>query len=133
MQRLIKTLSPLMPIPFVIDTTELKVMQTALETAPGRCLINSTNLDGGREKADSVFALAKKHNAAVMALTIDAKGMAKTHAARKLEIAEKIYVIAVNEHGLHPSDLVFDPLTFTLATGDPEYTFRQLKPWKVSD
>ena len=120
MQRLIKTLSPLMPIPFVIDTTELKVMKTALETAPGRCLINSTNLDGGRENADSVFALAKKHNAAVMALTIDDKGMART-AARKLEIAEKIYDIAVNEHGLHPSDLVFDPLTFTLATGDPEY------------
>ena len=129
MQRLIKTLSPLMPIPFVIDSTELSVMQTALETSPGRCLINSTNLDGGREKADKVFDLARKYNAAVMALTIDEQGMAKT-AARKLKIAEKIYDIAVNEHGLHPSALVFDPLTFTLSTGDSEYELSAVETLK---
>ncbi|MCJ7622073.1 MAG: dihydropteroate synthase, partial [Anaerolineaceae bacterium] len=120
MRRVIKHISPIIFVPLVIDTTELDVMETALQTAPGRCLINSTNLEAGRVKADKVFALAKKYNAAVIALTIDETGMAKS-SERKLEVARKIYDIAINEHGLKPYDLVFDPLTFTLATGDPEY------------
>ncbi|GAB4503998.1 MAG: methionine synthase [Anaerolineales bacterium] len=107
-------------LPLVIDTTELDVLETALKTAPGRCLINSTHFEGGRSKADKVFQLAKEHNAAVIILTIDEQGMAKTR-ERKLEVAKRIYEVAVNEHGLSPSDLVFDALTFTLATGDPEF------------
>jgi 5-methyltetrahydrofolate--homocysteine methyltransferase len=121
MRQVIKILAPVVPVPLVIDTTELDVMETALQTAPGRCLLNSTNLEAGREKADRVFALAKKYNAAVIALTIDELGMAKT-SQRKLDVARVIYDIAVKDHGLKPGDLVFDPLTFTLATGDPEYS-----------
>ena len=56
----------------------------------------------------------------MLCLTIDEKGMAKT-AERKLEVARRIYDIAVNEHGLRPEALVFDTLTFTLATGDAEF------------
>ena len=121
MRRLIKTLSPVVRAPLVIDSTEPEVIETALKTAPGRCLINSTNLESGRTKADKIFDLAKKYNAAVIVLTIDEVGMAKT-AARKLEIARRLYDIAVNEHGLRPSDLVFDALTFTLATGLTEFS-----------
>jgi len=123
--RLIKKLAPGIRVPFVIDTTELEVMETALQTAPGRSLINSTNLEGGRSKADKVFDLAKKYNAAVIVLTIDEEGMAKT-TTRKLEIAHRIYDIAVNDHGLQPGDLVFDALTFTLGTGVPEYNYSAL-------
>jgi 5-methyltetrahydrofolate--homocysteine methyltransferase len=107
-------------VPLVIDTTELDVMEVALKTAPGRCLINSTHLESGRAKADKIFSLAKKYNAAVIVLTIDEVGMAKTR-QRKLEVAQRIYDIAVNEHGLAPGALVFDDLTFTLATGDLEF------------
>lgn len=121
MTRLIKTLAPVIRLPLVIDTTELEVLETALKTAPGRCLINSTHLEGGRDKADKIFDLAKKYNAAVIVLTIDEQGMAKT-AARKLEVARRIHDIAVNEHGLTPADLVFDALTFTLATGTDEFS-----------
>jgi 5-methyltetrahydrofolate--homocysteine methyltransferase len=120
MHRLIKTISPVINLPLVIDTTELEVLETALKTAPGRCLINSTHLEGGREKADRIFNLARKYNAAVIVLTIDEKGMAKT-AERKLEVAKRIFDIAVKEHGLSPKDLVFDDLTFTLATGSDEF------------
>ena len=56
----------------------------------------------------------------MLVLTIDEQGMAKT-AERKLEVAQRIYDIAVNEHGLRPQALVFDTLTFTLATGDAEF------------
>jgi len=121
MTRLIKTISPSIRLPLVIDTTEPDVLEAALKTAPGRCLINSTHLEGGRTKADRIFALAKKYNAAVICLTIDEQGMAKT-ARRKLEVARRIHQIAVGEFGLRPQDLVFDDLTFTLATGDPEFS-----------
>ena len=95
MQQLIKTVAPVINLPLVIDTTEIEVLETALKTAPGRCLINSTHLEGGREKADRIFALAKMYNAAVIVLTIDEQGMAKTR-ERKLEVAKRIHDIAVN-------------------------------------
>ena len=120
MRRVVKKLASGVEVPLAIDTTELEVMEIALKTAPGRCLINSTHLESGRAKAERVFALAKAHNAAVLVLTIDERGMAKT-AAHKLEVARRIYEIAVHEHGLQPEALVFDTLTFTLATGDPEF------------
>ncbi len=119
-RRVIKKIAPNIKVPLVIDSTELDVMEMALQTAPGRCMINSTHFESGREKADKVFHLAKKYNAAVLVLTIDEAGMAKT-AQRKLEITRRLVDVAVNEHGLLPSDLVIDALTFTLATGDPEF------------
>ena len=121
MRRAVKVLAPVMRIPLVIDSTEPEVMETALKNYPGRCLLNSINLEAGEEKASRILALAKKYNAAVIALTIDEQGMAKT-AERKLEVARRIHTLAVDKYGLHPQDIVFDALTFTLATGDPEYS-----------
>ena len=120
MRKVIKKLQMGVDVPLVIDSTEVDVLEIALQTAPGRCLINSTHLESGREKADKIFGLAKKYNAAVICLTIDENGMAKT-AQRKYEVAKRIYDIAINDHGLKPADLVFDDLTFTLATGDIEF------------
>ncbi len=120
MRKVVKKLEMGVDVPLVIDTTELDVLEVALQTAPGRCLINSTHLESGRDKADKIFKLAKEHNAAVIVLTIDENGMAKTR-EKKLEVAKRIYDIAVNDHGLKPADLVYDALTFTLATGDEEF------------
>jgi len=121
MRSVVKKLTLGVEVPLVIDTTELDVLEAALKTAPGRCLINSTHLEGGRAKADKIFGLARQHNAAVIVLTIDENGMART-AQRKLEVALRIHAIAVEEHGLPVDALVFDALTFTLATGDPEFS-----------
>ncbi len=120
MRKVVKKLEMGVDVPLVIDTTELDVLEVALKTAPGRCLINSTHLESGRGKADKIFTLAKTHNAAVIVLTIDENGMAKTRDG-KLEVAKRIYDIAINDHGLKPEDLVYDALTFTLATGDQEF------------
>jgi 5-methyltetrahydrofolate--homocysteine methyltransferase len=120
MRNVVKKLEMGVDVPLVIDTTELDVLETALKTAPGRCMINSTHLESGRDKADKIFKLAKEHNAAVIVLTIDEDGMAKTR-EKKVEVAKRIYDIAVNDHGLKPEDLVYDTLTFTLATGDEEF------------
>ena len=64
-------------------------------------MINSTHLESGRAKADTIFRMAKEHNAAVLVLTIDEDGMAKS-VERKVAVARRIYEIAVNEHGLRP-------------------------------
>lgn len=120
MRKVVKKLAMGVDVPLVIDTTEPEVMEISLKTAPGRCLLNSTHLESGREKADRVFRLAREHNAAVLCLTIDEEGMTKT-AQRKLEVAKRLFDIAVHDHGLRPEALVFDALTFTLATGDAEF------------
>jgi 5-methyltetrahydrofolate--homocysteine methyltransferase len=120
MHSVVHKLTQSIEAPLVIDTTEVDVMQAALKAAPGRCLLNSINLESGRQKIDAVLPLARAHGAAVIALTIDENGMAKTP-ERKAAIARQIYDIAVGEYGLAPSDLVFDALTFTLATGEAEF------------
>jgi 5-methyltetrahydrofolate--homocysteine methyltransferase len=119
MRRMVKRLANAVPVPLVIDSTEIKVIEAALQANPGRSLINSTHLESGPEKAGKIFSLAKRFNAAVIVLTIDENGMAK-RADRKLEVAQRIYDLAVNGYGLKPQDLVYDALTFTLATGDPD-------------
>ncbi|HET9198366.1 MAG TPA: methionine synthase [Solirubrobacterales bacterium] len=120
MSAVVKRISLTQPAPIQVDSTEPEVIKAALETIPGRAIVNSINLEAGRDKADVVIPLAKAHGAALIALTIDEVGMAKT-AERKVEIAERIRDIACEEHGLDPEALIFDALTFTLTTGDEEW------------
>ncbi len=120
MRRTVKRISLTQPAPIQIDSTEPDVIRVALEQIPGRAIVNSINLEAGRAKADAVIPLAVAHGAALVALTIDEVGMAKT-AERKLEIARRLKEIACDEHGLEPGVLIFDCLTFTLATGDDEW------------
>jgi 5-methyltetrahydrofolate--homocysteine methyltransferase len=120
MAKVVKLLSMTVDAPIMIDSTEPAVIERALEAIPGRAIINSINMENGRERIDRVVPLAKKHGAALVALTIDPVGMAKTR-ERKLEVARKIYDIVVGEYGLAAQDLIYDDLTFTLATGDQEW------------
>ncbi len=120
MQEIVKKISLSLPAPIQIDSTEPEVIEAALEQIPGRAIVNSVNLEAGRAKLDRVVPLARSHGAALIALTIDEAGMAKT-AARKLEVAQRITGLCCDEHGLDPEVLIFDCLTFTLTTGDPEW------------
>jgi 5-methyltetrahydrofolate--homocysteine methyltransferase len=120
MRRLVKKLSLSVEAPLVIDSTEADVIEEALKAYPGSPLINSINMENGRERIDAVMPLVMKYGAAVIALTIDPVGMAKT-AERKLEVARAIHDIVTKEYGLPPQRLVFDDLTFTLATGEAEF------------
>jgi len=120
MRALVKRISLALPAPIQVDTTEPEVMKAALEQIPGRAIVNSVNLEAGREKLDQVVPLCKQHGAALIALTIDEQSMAKT-AERKLEVARRIYEYVVEEHGMAPELLIFDALTFTLATGSDEF------------
>jgi 5-methyltetrahydrofolate--homocysteine methyltransferase len=120
MRQVVKRISLTQPAPIQVDSTEPEVIRAALEQIPGRAIVNSVNLEAGRGKLDVVAPLAKAHGAALIALTIDEAGMAKT-AERKLEIARRITELACDEHGLDREALIFDALTFTLTTGDEEW------------
>ena len=87
MRQVVKRVSLTQPAPIQVDSTEPEVIKAALEQIPGRAIVNSINLEAGRDKVDVVVPLAKAHGAALIALTIDEVGMAKT-AERKVEIAE---------------------------------------------
>ena len=109
-------------VPIVLDSTEPEVMEAGLELIGGRSVLNSANLEEGDApgtRLDRVFRLAREHGAAVICLLIDEKGQART-LDWKLEIAHRIHDLAVNRYGLESSDLIFDPLTFPLSTGDDD-------------
>jgi 5-methyltetrahydrofolate--homocysteine methyltransferase len=120
MIRLVKKLALSVEAPLCIDSTEAPVIEAALQTYPGCAIVNSINLENGRERVDAVMPHVMKYGAAVIALTIDETGMAKT-AERKLAVARRIHDIVTGEFGLPPELLIFDALTFTLATGDAEF------------
>ncbi len=120
MRQVVERISLTQPAPIQVDSTEPEVIEKALEQIPGRAIVNSINLEAGRDKADRVVPLAKAHGAALIALTIDEVGMAKT-AGRKVEIAQRITELACDDHGLDRESLIFDALTFTLTTGDEEW------------
>lgn len=105
--------------PIMIDSTNVNVIEAALKLLGAKAIINSINLESGEEKARAILTLAKKYGAAVVALTIDEAGMAKT-LERKIEIAKRLYDLAVNQFQLPASDLLFDPLVFTICTGMDE-------------
>ncbi len=104
-------------LPLVIDSTNPKAIEAALMNHAGKCIINSINLEDGGSRLHEITSLAKKYNAALIALSIDERGMART-ASEKLEIARRIYNICTNKYGIAPHDLIFDPLTFTIGSGD---------------
>src|SRR5688572_13440645 len=120
MRLVAKKVSLTQPAPIQVDSTEPEVIATALDQIPGRAIVNSVNLEAGRDKLDKVVPIAMEHGAALIALTIDEEGMAKTR-ERKVEVAKRIHQLVCEEHGMDPELLIFDDLTFTLTTGDDEW------------
>ena len=120
MSQYIQRLNSQISIPIMIDSTETATIRAALELITGRAIVNSINLEDGEERPSEVIKLCKEFGAGLVCLTIDEAGMAKT-ATHKLAVAQRIYDLAVTKYGMRESDLFFDPLTFTLASGDEEF------------
>ncbi|WP_297812741.1 homocysteine S-methyltransferase family protein [uncultured Helicobacter sp.] len=120
MQELIARYATKIPLPLMPDSTQVGALEIALKLIGGRPIINSANLEEGVEKFDKVARLAKKFGAVLICLTIDEKGMCKTF-ERKIECAKIMMERAKNLHHLREEDIIFDPLTFTIGSGDEEY------------
>ncbi|RTI23697.1 homocysteine S-methyltransferase family protein, partial [Thermus scotoductus] len=116
---LLPHLATAVTVPFMVDSTSPLAMEFALKHLPGRVLLNSANLEDGLEKFDRVASLAKAHGAALVALVIDEKGMAKTQ-KEKVQVALRMYERLTEHHGFRPEDLLFDLLTFPITQGDEE-------------
>ncbi|MBI2683054.1 MAG: methionine synthase [Acidobacteriales bacterium] len=108
------------PAPILVDSTEANVIEEALKRIPGKAVINSINLEDGEKRTSKVLPMAKRYGAAVIALTIDEEGMALT-AEKKTAIAKRIFALATEKYGIRPVDLIFDPLTLPISTGQDEY------------
>lgn len=128
MSEMVSRLRGSVTAPLVIDSTELVVLEAALKLYGGKAIINSINFEDGEEPAHKRMQLAKKYGAAVIALTIDEEGMAKD-VDRKLAIAHRLYKFCCEGYGLPPSDLMIDPLTFTICTGNEDD--RKLGLWTL--
>ncbi|MFD0372614.1 methionine synthase [Streptomyces sp. NPDC127114] len=109
-------------LPIVLDSTEVGVLRAGLEKLGGRAVLNSVNYedgDGPESRFAQVTALAREHGAALMALTIDEEGQART-AEKKVEIAERLIADLTGNWGIRESDILIDTLTFTICTGQEE-------------
>ncbi len=128
MNEVIRRFTSSVNAPLVIDSTETPVIASALKLHGGKPIINSINFEDGEDHATDRMVLAKKFGTAVIALTIDEVGMAKT-AEDKLRVARRLVEFACTRHGLPQSDLMIDPLTFTIATGNEDD--RKLGAWTL--
>jgi 5-methyltetrahydrofolate--homocysteine methyltransferase len=109
-------------LPIMLDSTEPQVIEAGLECLGGRCVINSVNFEDGEgptSRFARVMPIVREHGAAVVALTIDEAGQARTP-EHKVEIAERLIATLTGEWGMRESDILVDCLTFTLGTGQEE-------------
>ncbi|MFD6361638.1 methionine synthase [Streptomyces roseolus] len=109
-------------LPIVLDSTEVEVIRAGLEKLGGRAVINSVNYedgDGPESRFAKVTRLAREHGAALIALTIDEEGQART-VEHKVAIAERLIDDLTGNWGIHESDILIDTLTFTICTGQEE-------------
>jgi 5-methyltetrahydrofolate--homocysteine methyltransferase len=103
-------------IPMMIDSTSADVIEQALKLYGGRALINSINFEDGGARAERVVPMARRYGAAMVALTIDEKGMAM-NADEKVAVAKRLVTFCV-ERGMKAEEILIDPLTFTICSGD---------------
>lgn len=118
--RVAKELALQVSAPIMIDSTDIATIEQALRQYPGRIIVNSINLENGTEKIDELGDTIKRYGAYVIALTIDERGMATT-SAEKTAVARRIAGHLRDSFEIGPDRIIFDPLTFTLATGESTY------------
>ncbi|MFC7439853.1 methionine synthase [Laceyella putida] len=120
MERFLAFVTKKVKAPLMIDSTDPQVIARALTYSQGKAVINSINLEDGEERFREVLPLVKQFGAAVVVGTIDEQGMAVSR-ERKLEVALRSHKLLVEEYGLEPEDIIFDPLVFPVGTGDEQY------------
>jgi len=121
-QAAVSRLASASTLPLVVDSTEPAVLQAGMELIGGRPIVNSVNFedgDGPESRFGRIMPLVKEHGAAVIALTIDEEGQART-AENKVRIASRLVDTLVNDWGMRVDDIVVDALTFPIATGQEE-------------
>jgi 5-methyltetrahydrofolate--homocysteine methyltransferase len=107
-------------VPFMVDSSKWEVIEAGLKCIQGKGIVNSISLKEGEEKFRRNAATVLKYGAAVVVMAFDEKGQAATY-EKKIRICERAYRILVNEVGIAPEDIIFDPNVLTVATGMEEH------------
>ncbi len=110
-------------VPFMIDSTDAKVVELALQYCQGKAIINSINLEDGEERFEKITPLARTYGAALVVGCIDedpvnAMGLTRQ---RKLEIAERSHALLTGKYGIPEEDIYWDPLVFPCGTSDAKF------------
>ncbi len=119
MEKLLSAYNQHVTVPLMLDSTEWPVVEASLRKVAGKPIVNSINFEDGEARTERVLGLCRKYGAAVVALTIDETGMAKT-VEHKVAVAERL-IDRTRAAGLPDHDLFLDCLTFTLGSGDEEF------------
>ena len=107
-------------VPVMIDSSDWKVIASALKCVQGKCIVNSISLKVGEEAFLEHAALIKRHGAAAVVMCFDEQGQATTY-ERRIEIAERAYRLLTQKVGMAPQDIIFDPNILAVATGMEEH------------
>ena len=107
-------------VPFMVDSSKWEVIEAGLKCLQGKGIVNSISLKGGEELFREHARKVLKYGAAVVVMAFDENGQAASF-AEKIRICERAYRILVNEVGLAPEDIIFDPNILTVATGIEEH------------
>jgi 5-methyltetrahydrofolate--homocysteine methyltransferase len=122
MRELVSRLATSSTLPLVLDSTEPAVVEAGLELLGGRAVVNSVNYedgDGPGSRFARIMPVVREHGAAVVALTIDERGQARTR-EHKVAVADRLVASLTDDWGMDPGDIVVDTLTFPIATGQEE-------------
>ncbi len=107
-------------VPFMVDSSKWEVIEAGLKCLQGKGIVNSISLKGGEDAFREQARAVLKYGAAVVVMAFDENGQAATY-AEKIRICERAYRILVDEVGLAPEDIIFDPNILTVATGIEEH------------
>lgn len=107
-------------VPFMIDSSKWSVVQAALRSVQGKCIVNSISLKEGETVFLEHAAELKRFGAAVVVMAFDERGQADTY-ERRIEICDRAYRLLTEKAGLPPTDLIFDPNVLAICTGMAEH------------
>src|SRR5689334_13255160 len=107
-------------IPLMIDSSKFEIIEAGLKCVQGKCIVNSISMKEGVEKFKKEARICRAFGASVVVMAFDEQGQADT-LERRVNICVKAYDILTREIGFHPSDIIFDPNIFAIATGIEEH------------
>ncbi len=107
-------------VPLMIDSSKWEVIEAGLKCVQGKAIVNSISLKEGEEEFIEKAKLCHDYGAAVIVMAFDETGQADTY-ERKIEICERSYRVLVDKVGFNPTDIIFDPNIFAVATGIEEH------------
>lgn len=120
MERFLPQVVRKVKVPLMIDSTDTTVVELGLKHSQGKAIVNSTNLEDGEKRMAEYAKLVVRYGAALVVGTIDEEGMAVTR-ERKLAVAKRSVTLLVEKYGMRREDIILDPLTFPVGTGDEKY------------